>query len=84
MANQIITVDTNHDSLTGRLSGEDITIQLGARLTIDSMPHLTTSGILGQLTITYGTLHINGTKVREVTYNTGSGSMPVAIPTSVS
>ncbi len=64
MANQIISLSANHDELTGRLAGEDITIQLGAKLTIDSMPHLTPSGILGDINITSGEVHIDGRYVR--------------------
>jgi hypothetical protein len=47
MANQTISTNANHDDRTGRLAGEDFTINSGAVLTIDSMPHLTGSGILG-------------------------------------
>jgi hypothetical protein len=76
MANQIITTSTNHDALTGRNAGEDITIQQGAVLTIDSYPQDTTSGILGDLNITSGEIHIDGRRVREVAYNSGTGSLP--------
>lgn len=76
MANQTITVDANHDSLTGRLAGEDITINNGAKLTIDSMPHLTAMGILGDITINDGELHIDGTRTFEVAYSNGVGSLP--------
>lgn len=76
MANQTISVDTNHDAATGRAAGEDFTIQSGATLTIDSMPHLTAMGILGDVTITDGTLHIDGTRTFEVTYSGGSGTLP--------
>ena len=77
MANQIITTSTNHDALTGRLAGQDITIQQDAVLTIDSYPQDTTSGILGDLLITSGEIHIDGRYVREVAYNSGTGSLPV-------
>lgn len=82
MANQIITTDSNHDSLTGRAAGEDITIQLGATLTIDSCPHLTTMGILGDITMTAGTVHIDGRNIKKVSYHDGSGSLP-AIGTAI-
>lgn len=76
MANQTISVDTNHDSLIGRLSGEDITINSGAKLLIDSIVHLTSSGILGVILINDGEIHIDGTRTYEVTYSNGSGSLP--------
>ena len=76
MANQTITASANHDDLTGRLSGEDITIQRGAVLTIDSMPQHTTSGILGDILLTEGEVHIDGRYVREVAYSAGSGPLP--------
>ena len=76
MANQIISVDTNHDDATGRNAGEDFTITNGATLTIDSMPHLTPRGILGDITLTAGTLHIDGTRTYEVVYSNGSGTLP--------
>ncbi len=76
MANQTITASTNHDALTGRLAGEDITINNGAKLTIDSMPHLTSMGILGDIQINDGELHIDGTRTFEVAYSGGSGSLP--------
>ena len=79
MANQTITTSTNHDALTGRAAGEDITIQQGAKLTIDSMPHLTPMGILGDILLTKGEVHIDGTKVRETTYSSdGGGTAPTA------
>lgn len=84
MANQIISTSKNHDELTGRLAGEDITIQLGAKLTIDSCPHLTPMGILGDILLTSGEVHIDGRYVREITYNSGTGTLPSAIPTNVS
>lgn len=76
MANQVISSDSNHDELTGRLAGEDIAIQGGAVLTIDSMPHRTAMGILGDITITAGTLYIDGTRTFEVAYSGGSGTLP--------
>lgn len=82
MANQTISVDTNHDAATGRLAGEDFTINSGATLTIDSMPHLTAMGILGDITLSDGTLHIDGTRTYEVAYSNGSGSLP-AIGTEI-
>lgn len=76
MANQTITTDSNHDALVGRLAGEDITINNGATLTIDSMPHLTAMGILGDLTISDGTLLIDGSRTFEIAYSGGSGTLP--------
>ena len=76
MANQTITASANHDDLTGRLAGEDITIQQGAVLTIDSMPQHTPMGILGDILLTDGEVHIDGRYVREVVYASGSGSLP--------
>lgn len=83
MADQTITTDTNHDAATGRAAGENFTLQQGATLTIDSCPHLTTMGILGDITMTAGTVHIDGRYVKEVAYSSGSGSLPTAIPTSI-
>lgn len=83
MANQTVSTDQNHDSLTGRASGEDFTINSGATLTIDSMPHLTTMGILGDITLSNGKIHIDGRYVKEVAYSSGSGTIPTAIPTSI-
>lgn len=77
MANQTISVSANHDDKTGRLAGEDFTITSGATLTLDSMPHLTAMGILGDITISDGTLHIDGRYAREVTYSSGTGTLPV-------
>jgi hypothetical protein len=76
MANQTTSTSVNHDALTGRLAGEDITINGGAVVTIDSMPHLTAMGILGDIAINDGTLHIDGRYARELTYSSGSGSLP--------
>ena len=76
MANQTISADTNHDTLTGRAAGEDITINSGAVLTIDSCPHLTSMGILGDITISDGTLRIDGSRTFEVAYSSGSGTYP--------
>lgn len=76
MANQTITTSQNHDALTGRLAGQDITIQLGAVLTIDSMPQHTAMGILGDVNITSGEINIDGRYVREIAYDTGSGTIP--------
>lgn len=75
MANQTISTSTNHDALTGRLAGEDITINSGAKLTIDSMPHLTSMGILGDIRINDGEVHIDGTRTYEITYSGGSGTL---------
>jgi hypothetical protein len=83
MSDQTITTDTNHDALTGRAAGENITIQQGAVLTIDSMPQHTAMGILGDLLLTKGEINIDGRSVREIAYSSGSGSLPV-VGTAVS
>lgn len=82
MASQTITVDSNHDDLTGRLLGENITINDGAKLTIDSDPQETAMGQLGDLQINSGEIHIDGRYVREIAYSSGTGSLP-AITTAV-
>jgi hypothetical protein len=76
MANQTITASANHDALTGRLAGETITIQQNAKLTIDSYPQETAMGILGDVNITDGEVHIDGRYVREVVYASGTGTLP--------
>ena len=76
MANQIISTDSNHDNMTSRAAGEDFTIQDGATLTIDSMPHLTSMGILGDITMSGGSLLIDGSRTFEVAYSSGSGTLP--------
>ncbi len=78
MANQKINVSTNHDVLTGRLAGEDVAIRYGSVLTIDSMPQHTAMGILGDLNFSTGggEIHIDGRYVREITYSSGSGTLP--------
>lgn len=80
MANQTVSVSANHDDFTTggtpRLAGEDFTINAGAVLTIDSIPHLTASGILGDITINDGELHIDGTRSYELAYSSGSGTLP--------
>lgn len=76
MANQTITVSANHDALTGRLAGDTITIQQNAKLTIDSYPQETAMGILGDVNITDGEVHIDGRYVREVVYASGTGTLP--------
>jgi hypothetical protein len=77
MANQTISTNANHDARTGRLAGEDFTINSGAVLTIDSMPHLTPMGILGDITLADGELHIDGSRTYELEYSGGSGTLPV-------
>jgi len=79
MANQTISVDTNHDALTGRGAGENITTNTGAVLTIDSMPHLTPMGILGIITCTDGEVRIDGSRTYEVEYSSGTGALPAVL-----
>jgi hypothetical protein len=76
MANQTITTDSNHDALTGRAAGEDITINSGATLTIDSCVSSTAMGILGDITLSDGVVLIDGRSVQEIDYSSGSGSLP--------
>lgn len=76
MANQTITASANHDALTGRLAGESITVTLNAKLTIDSYPQETAMGVLGDMNITDGEIHIDGRYVREVVYASGTGTLP--------
>jgi hypothetical protein len=84
MANQTISTDSNHDDLVGRAAGEDITINSGAVLTIDSMPDLTSMGILGDITISDGTLHIDGSRTYEIAYSSGSGGPLPAVGVDIS
>lgn len=79
MANQTITVDSNHDDLVGRTPSDNITITLGATLTLDSMPHLTPMGILGVITTTDGVLHVDGTRTYELAYSGGTGGLPAIL-----
>ena len=76
MANQTITTDSNHDTLTGRAAGEDITINSGAVLTIDSCVTSTAMGVLGDITCSDGTVLLDGRNVKECAYSSGSGSLP--------
>lgn len=75
MANQTITTNTNFDTLTGLLAGEMTTITNGARLTIDSDPQVNRV-LPGDIVITEGECHIDGTRVRELSF-TGASSLPV-------
>ncbi len=61
MANKTITSDTDMESLiaTGLLSGENITINSGAKLTCTETP----SVLIGSITINQGELHIDGTNI---------------------
>lgn len=76
MANQTITVDTNHDTLTSRAAGEDITVNNGATLTIDSWVTKTSMGVMGDLTVNQGKVLIDGRNVKEIAYSSGSGTLP--------
>lgn len=67
MANQTITVDTNHDALIGRAAGEIITLNAGATLTINSEPQRTPMGIPHSVRCTNGTCLIDGRDVRHLT-----------------
>ncbi len=77
MANQTISSDSNHDDLTGRNAGENITVTAGATLTIDSMPQLTSSGLMGQCIATEGEVHFDASNCKQITYDGGSGTRPV-------
>jgi len=76
LSNQTITVDTNHDALTGRNAGEDITINSGAVLTIDSDVQETAMGLMGRMLTNDGKWLIDGRNVKEVAYSSGSGTLP--------
>jgi len=66
----------NHDEYVGtRLAGENFTMTNRSTLVIDSSPHLFGT-CLGDVTLTAGTLHIDGRYVREVAYSSGSGALP--------
>jgi hypothetical protein len=84
MANQTISADANHDAKTGRAAGEDFTINTGATLTIDSMPHLTAMGILGDITLNNGKIHIDGSRTYEVAYSSGAGGALPVVGTAIS
>jgi len=75
MANQTITVDTNHDALTGRTAGDSITIESGATLTINSEPAQTAMGILGDLSTENGVCLIDGTTVRHLAFTGAAGTL---------
>ncbi|NRA92045.1 MAG: hypothetical protein HRU26_05065, partial [Psychroserpens sp.] len=76
MANVTITSDANHDDLTTRNAGQNITINNGAVLTIDSYPQETAMGLLGQISTNDGIWRIDGRQVKEFAYASGSGSLP--------
>lgn len=76
MANQTITSDSNHDDVTGRSAGENITIQSGATLTIDSMPQHTTLGIIGLIDLDDGTVVVDARQCKRLVYDGGSGTIP--------
>ena len=77
MANVTITADANHDDLTTRGAGQNITINLGSVLTIDSYVQETPMGLLGQVATNDGTWRVDGRYVKEFSYSSGSGSLPL-------
>ena len=76
MANVTITSDSNHDDLTTRGAGQNITINLGAVLTMDSYVQETPMGLMGTVATNDGTWRIDGRNVKEFAYSSGSGSLP--------
>jgi hypothetical protein len=84
MATYTITVDTNYQALTAPAGNDTYNIN-GAKLTIDTdtrycTNHTVSTGNLGAVTISSslgGELHIDGTKVRIIPFNTGTGNVPV-------
>jgi hypothetical protein len=83
LAAQTISVNTNHDDATGRLAGQSFTLNSGATLLIDSCPHLTPMGPLGDMISNDGTIRIDGTRSFTMPYGSGVGTRPTAIPTAV-
>lgn len=75
MANQVVTTNTNFDSLVGLLIGEQTTINSGATVTINSDPQLNRV-VPGNFVINEGTLLIDGTTVREISFS-GASTLPV-------
>ena len=76
MANVTITTDSNHDDLTTRGAGQNITINLGAVLTMDSYVQETAMGLMGQVATNDGTWRVDGRQVKEFAYTGGTGSLP--------
>ena len=76
MANQTITTDTNHDALTGRNAGENITVNSGATLTIDSWVTKTSMGVMGDFTVNEGKVLVDARNVKRIAYSSGSGTLP--------
>ena len=58
--------EINHDALTSRGAGENITIDGGnsSKVLIDSEPQHTSMGLLGRVQINHGEVHFDATKTR--------------------
>jgi hypothetical protein len=83
MATFTITTDQNWDTLAGKAGGDTYNINSGGILRIDTDTRWcantsTTVGTIGPMTITAGTVLMDGTKVRLIPYNTGTGNVPAA------
>jgi hypothetical protein len=82
MANQTVSVDRNLDdaAINGLANGEDITINTGARLTINSDNRWSQqAAVIGAITIDSGTggiIDIDGTEVWWIPYDAGTGNVP--------
>lgn len=91
MTTYTITVNTNYQDLTAPAGNDTYNISLGAILTIDTdtrycTNHTVTTGNLGPVTIAAGSggqLVIDGTKVRIIPFDSGTGNVP-AIGTTIS
>jgi hypothetical protein len=82
MAVQTVSVDRNYDhsAISGLLNGETVTINGGAKLTINSDVRWSAQGaVLGSVTIDSvqgGEMHIDGTTVWWLPYSGGTGTVP--------
>jgi hypothetical protein len=82
MANQTVSVNRNFDdaAISGLLNGEDITINTGARLTINSDVRWSQqAAVIGAISIdaaTGGSVLIDGRDVWWIPYDAGTGNVP--------
>jgi hypothetical protein len=80
MANQTITTNTNYDdaSISGLLNGENITIDSGAVLTINSDVRWgQQAAVVGDIIINEGELIINATETWWIPFDASSGNVPI-------
>lgn len=83
MANQVVSIDRNFDdpAIAGLVNGDDLTINSGAKLTINSDTRGSfQNAVIGNITIdanTGGEVHIDSRYVRMLQFS-GSSIMPVA------